>query len=110
MFTLELETGLAQAIEKTSTLLSTSIVRDQDSKSIFHSEFDNFDQLVSLTTGKDSAHGNMLQDVEGPSGSHSDCCCAVFAMLQDFEGPSESHSDCCCAVFARQQSHQQKGK
>ena len=50
MFTLELEMGLAHAIEKTSTLLSTSIVRDPDSKSVFHSEFDNFDQLFSSTT------------------------------------------------------------
>ena len=66
MFTLQLETGLAQAIEK-STLLSTSIVRDPDSKFVFHSEFDNFDQLISLTTGKDfvhTAHGIILQDFE----------------------------------------------
>jgi len=73
-FTVELETGLAKAIGETSTLLSTQIVRAPEPKSVFHSEFDNFDQLLNSATGKDSihtAHGIMLQDIEGPSESHS---------------------------------------
>ena len=73
-FTLELETGLAQAIGETSTLLSTQIVRAPESTSVFHSEFDNFDQLLNSSTGKDSvhtAHGIMLQDIAGLSESHT---------------------------------------
>ena len=69
-YTLEMETGLAKAITKTSTLLSTQIVRAPESKSVFHSEFDNFDQLLNSITGNDSvhtAHGIMLQDIAGPS-------------------------------------------
>jgi len=55
-FTVELETGLAKAIGETSTLLSTQIVRAPEPKSVFHSEFDNFDQLLNSATGKDSIH------------------------------------------------------
>ena len=76
-YILELETGLAKAVEETSTLLSTQIVRSPDSKSVFHSEFDNFDQLLNTVTGQDSihtAHGIMLQDIAGPSESHSGLC------------------------------------
>ena len=76
-YILELETGLAKAIEETSTLLSTQIVRSPDSKSVFHSEFDNFDQLLNTVTGQDfihTAHGIMLQDIAGPSESHSGLC------------------------------------
>lgn len=67
-FSLELETELSQAVTETSTLLSTQIIRSPDAPSVFHSEFDNFDQLLNNLTGMDSihtAHGIMLQDHGG---------------------------------------------
>ncbi len=67
-FSLELETALAKAIEETSSVLSTSIIRNPDAPSVFHSEFDNFDQLTNDLTGMGSvhtAHGIMMQDIEG---------------------------------------------
>ena len=47
--------------------MSTQIIRSPDAPSIFHSEFDNFEQLLNNLSGKDSihtAHGIMLQDIE----------------------------------------------
>lgn len=44
---------------------------------MFHSEFDNFDQLLNTVTGKDSvhtAHGIILQNIAGPSESHIGQC------------------------------------
>ena len=64
-FSLELETAIAIASEMRSNTLSQSIVRCPRGPSVFHSEFDNFDQLVNDLTGKGSvhtAHGLMLQD------------------------------------------------
>ena len=72
-FSLELETAIAQAVEKTSSFLSTQIVRDPDAPSVFHSEFDNFDQLLNDLTGMGSihtAHGIMLQEIEGNQEQH----------------------------------------
>jgi len=72
-FSLELETAIAQAVEKTSSFLSTQIVRDPDAPSVFHSEFDNFDQLLNDLTGMGSihtAHGIMLQEIEGNPEQH----------------------------------------
>ena len=43
---LELETSIAIAVETTSTLLSPQIVRNPNVPFIFHSDFDNFDQLL----------------------------------------------------------------
>ena len=65
-FSAELETAIAKALDQTSTLLTPQIVRDPDVPSIFHSEFDNFDQLVNTMSGTDSvhtAHGIMQQEV-----------------------------------------------
>ena len=61
-----METSIAKALDQTSSLLTPQIVREPDSPSIFHSEFDNFDQLVNTMSGTDSvhtAHGIMLQEV-----------------------------------------------
>lgn len=72
-FSLELETALAEAVAETSSLLSTQIIRSPGAPSIFHSEFDNFDQLLNNLTGMDSihtAHGIMLQDIEGKPEDH----------------------------------------
>ena len=76
-YILEMETGLAQAIGETSMLLSTKIVRAPECRSVFHSEFDHFDQLLNSVTGNNSihtAHGIMLQDIAGPSESHTGLC------------------------------------
>ncbi|KAL4233685.1 hypothetical protein ACF0H5_008366 [Mactra antiquata] len=57
---------MATALESTSLLLTTQIVRKPNAPSIFHSEFDNFDQFVNTLTGAGSihtAHGIMMQDV-----------------------------------------------
>ena len=72
-FSLELETALAQAVDETSNLLSTQIIRSPVAPSVFHSEFDNFDQLLNNLTGMGSihtAHGIMLQDIEGRPEDH----------------------------------------
>ncbi len=64
-FSLELETAIATALQQSSSLLSTQIVQNPNANSVFHSEFDNFDQLVNSLTGSGSihtAHGIMLQD------------------------------------------------
>jgi len=65
-FSLELETALAEAVIQSSTLLSNQIIRSPSGPAVFHSEFDNFDQLLNDLTGKGSihtAHGIMLQEV-----------------------------------------------
>ena len=64
-FALELETVIATAAEMQSKVLSQRIVTHPKGPSVFHSEFDNFDQLVNDLTGSGSvhtAHGRMLQD------------------------------------------------
>ncbi|MCG7882443.1 MAG: hypothetical protein JAY96_12745 [Candidatus Thiodiazotropha endolucinida] len=65
-FSVELETAIAQALEQTSSLLSTQIIREPEVPSLFHSEFDNFDQLINTLTGAGSihtAHGIMMQEI-----------------------------------------------
>ena len=64
-FSLELETGIANAIEQSSTLLTNQIIRRPIGPSVFHSEFDNFDEYVNDLSGKGSvhtAHGIMMQE------------------------------------------------
>ena len=66
-FSLELETAIANALQQTSTLLSTQITRNPVAPIVFHSEFDNFDKLLNNLTEMWSihtAHGIMMQDVE----------------------------------------------
>ena len=67
-FGLELETAIAQAADQSSRLLSNQIVRNPGSNCVFHSEFDNFDQLINDVSGGGSihtAHGIMLQETTG---------------------------------------------
>ncbi|XP_046346792.1 uncharacterized protein LOC124127441 [Haliotis rufescens] len=85
-FSLELETALAQAIAQTSTLLSTQIIRSPTAPAVFHSEIDNFDQLLNNLTGMDSihtAHGIMLQDIEGKSEDHGGIHIDIPSILKD---------------------------
>ena len=65
-FSLELETALATALEEASSVLTPHIVRNPAGPSLFHSDFDNFDQYVNDLAGSGSvhtAHGIMLQNV-----------------------------------------------
>ena len=66
-FILELESALAKALDETSYILGHNIVRNPDCKSLFHSDFDNFDQYTNQLTGAGSvhrAHGIMLQELQ----------------------------------------------
>ena len=65
-FSVELETAIAKALEETSSLLTSKIIRGPVVPSLFHSEFDNFDQLVNSMTDSGSvhtAHGIMMQEI-----------------------------------------------
>ena len=67
-FSLELETAIAEAAEETSHMLTIQIIRDPGAQSVFHSELDNFDQMINTLTGSGSvhtAHGIMIQEVSG---------------------------------------------
>ena len=55
-FSLELETALAVALEEASTLLTPQIIKNPTGPSIFHSDFDNFDQFVNDLSGSGSIH------------------------------------------------------
>ena len=46
-FSLELETAIAQTVIEMSSVLSLQIIRNPDIPAVFHSEFDNFDQLIN---------------------------------------------------------------
>ena len=65
-FSLELETAIAQTVSKMPSQLSPQIIRNPGISAVFHSEFDNFDQLINTLTGMDfvhTAHGLMLQEL-----------------------------------------------
>ena len=62
-FSLELETALAEAADRSSTLLTNQIVRNPQGRTVFHSEFDNFDQNTA-SGSIHTAHGIMLQEVD----------------------------------------------
>ena len=62
---LELENALAEALEKASTVVTPSIVRGV-CNILFHSVWDNFDQLLASIRGLASIHiatGMMAQEV-----------------------------------------------
>ena len=66
-FALELETAIAMTTHESSSILSTKMVPFPVGASVFHSEFDNFDQFVNDLAGKGSvhtAHGIMMQDLQ----------------------------------------------
>jgi len=93
-FSLELETALAVALQQTSSLLSTQIIRSPSVPSVFHSDFDNFDQFVNELTGAGSihtAHGIMIQDVEGieSGGSTPD----IPSVVRSGERSLKTHQD-----------------
>ena len=50
---------IAKALQKSSNLLSTKIVVNPVAPSVFHSEFDNFDQFLN-TMDRRTAHGIIM--------------------------------------------------
>ena len=61
-FSLELETALAEA----HTILTLQIIRSSHCPSLFHRDFDNFDQFVNDLSGAGlihTCHGIMLQNI-----------------------------------------------
>ena len=76
MFSLELETAVAVALEQTSSLLTSKIVTGPDNE-VFHSEWDNFNQFLTGLHGKpafNTAAGIMLQESKSSAESerHAD--------------------------------------
>ena len=66
-FSLEVEAATTKTLEETSSLLSNQIARNPAVPSVFHSDFDNFDQFVNDLSGAGSVHtanGILLQDFE----------------------------------------------
>ena len=66
-FSLELETAIAAAVRLNSSILTDKIIRNPVEPSVFHSEFDNYDQLINDLSGKGSIHTArriMLQEVD----------------------------------------------
>lgn len=73
-FLLELETAIVVALENTSSLLPLSIIRNPSCPSLFHSDFDNFDEFVNDMCGAGSvhrSHGIMLQEILVESGENT---------------------------------------
>ena len=69
-FAVELETAIATVLEQKSSLLNANIVKGPGNI-VFHSEWDNFDKLLTGIHGRPSVHtaaGIMLQEA---TGSHS---------------------------------------
>lgn len=58
-FPTELETALAIMVEQSSNLLTNQVVTNPPENSMFHSDFDNFDQFTA-TGSVHTAHGIML--------------------------------------------------
>jgi hypothetical protein len=66
LFSVELETAVAVALEQTSSLLTPRIVKTP-ANVVFHSEWDNFNQLLTGLHGRpafNTAAGIMLQEAE----------------------------------------------
>lgn len=63
LFSLELETALADAVDQSSALLTNQIVLNPQGRTVFHSEFDNFDKNTA-SGSVHTAHGIMLQEVD----------------------------------------------
>ena len=50
-FIVELETAIANQLEKRSSLITNEIVKNPTSLALFHSDFDNFDQYINDVKG-----------------------------------------------------------
>ena len=58
-FSLEVETEVAKALEETCSSLLSQTACNPAAPSIFHPDFDNFDQFVNDTSGAGSVHTEM---------------------------------------------------
>ena len=71
-FIVELETAIANQLEKRSSLITNEIVKNPTSAALFHSDFDNFDQYINDVKGDESIHTGhciMLREVESTNSS-----------------------------------------
>ena len=50
-FIVELETAIANQLEKRSSLITNEILKNPTSLAFFHSDFDNFDQYINDVKG-----------------------------------------------------------
>ena len=74
-FSLEAETAIVNAVHEYASLLSQSIVCNPTGKSIFHSELDNFGNIVNMVCGAGSVftvHGITLQDINADEQEDAD--------------------------------------
>jgi len=65
-FLLDIETAIAMAVHNASSLIPVGIVRNPTCLSIFHYDFDNFEEFVNYLSGAGSvhrSHGIMLQEL-----------------------------------------------
>ena len=65
-FAVELETAIANELDASVNILSEKIIPNPNGPSLFHSDFDNFDQYINTLSGAGSihtAHGIMLQEI-----------------------------------------------
>ena len=100
-FSLELETAIAQATEEVHTLLSTQIVQNQSFSAVFHSEFDNFDQLLNNLTGMSSihtTHGIMLQEIKGSVSDLNDSLPTIPSVSRTHERSLKVQSPEACLI------------
>ncbi|XP_067659430.1 uncharacterized protein [Haliotis asinina] len=76
-FLLEIETAVAVATQQTTSILPTTIVREPTCPSLFHSDYDNYDEFINELEGSGSvhrSHGTMMQELlvaeeEDPGGT-----------------------------------------
>ena len=62
-FSFEFENALAISVQESSQMLTSQIVRHPGGESLFHSDFDSFDQNTA-SSSIHTPHGIMLQEVE----------------------------------------------
>ena len=71
---IELETAIANLLEKKCSFITNEIVKNQKNPALFHFDFDIFDQYINDVKGAGSfstAHGIMLQEVENTNSPQS---------------------------------------
>jgi hypothetical protein len=73
-FSLEHETALANALQSSVGVLPPTIIRNPSLPSVFHSDFDNFDQNTAGGSVHTS-HGIMLQEVGSLTATPTRVCC-----------------------------------
>ncbi|KAG1662667.1 Multidrug resistance-associated protein 4 [Nymphon striatum] len=95
-FSLELETALGVALEEASSLFTPQIVRNPTVPAVFHSDFDNLDQLINDLSGSGSihaSHGIMLQNIPQGQDTTNDAEGLVLSIPKTRERSMKSDLD-----------------